>query len=62
MATALLTDTDEICFDDDITTVIKKAKNKEQHVGINTIHKKIINISDFHDVSKEFPNIRLKIF
>ena len=52
MATALLTDSDEICFDDDIATVTKNAKNKEQHVGINTIHKKIINISDFHDVSK----------
>ena len=52
MAAALLTDSDEICFDDDIATVTKNAKNKDQHVGINTIHKKIINISDFRDVSK----------
>ena len=62
MATALLTDTDEICFDDDIAKVIKNAKNKEQQAGINTIHQRIINISDFHDVTKELPNIRLKIF
>ena len=57
MATALFTDTELICFDHDIIKIIKKIKNQYQRADINSIHKRLIKISDYHDVSKEFVNI-----
>ena len=57
METALFTDTELICFDHDIIKIIRKIKNQHQRAEINSIHKKLIKISDYHDVSKEFINI-----
>ena len=39
---------------------IRKNKNQHQRACINSIHKKIIKIADYHDVSKEFLNIRIE--
>ena len=39
---------------------IRKNKNQHQRVDINSIDKKIIKIPDYHDVSKEFLNIRIE--
>ena len=60
MTTALFTDAESICFDHDITTIIRKTKNQHQRADINSIHKKIIKIPDYHEVSKEFLNIRIE--
>ena len=60
MATALFTDAELICFDHDIIKIIRKIKNQHQRADIYSIHKKIIKIPDYHDVSKEFLNIRIK--
>ena len=60
MATALFTDVELICFNHDIITIIRKIKNQYQPADINSIHKKIIKIPDYHDVSKEFLNIRIE--
>ena len=60
MTTALFTDAELICFDHDITTIIRKTKNQHQCADINSIHKKIIKIPDYHDVSKEILNIRIE--
>ena len=54
MATTLFTDAELICFDHKI---IRKIKNQHQRKGINSIHKKIIKIPDYHIVSKQFLNI-----
>ena len=59
MATALFTDAELICFDHDIIKIIRKIKNQHQRADINSIHKKIIKIPDYH-VSKEFLNIRIE--
>ena len=56
MATALFTDAQLICFNRDIMKIIRKIKNQDQRADINSIHKKIIKIPDYH-VSKEFLNI-----
>ena len=58
MATALFADAELICFDHDIIKIIRKIKNQHQCADINSIHNKIIKIPDYHDVSKEFLNIR----
>ena len=58
MAAALFTDAELICFDHDIK-IIRKTKNQHQRADLNSIHKKIIKIPDYHDVSKEFES---KIF
>ena len=60
MATALFKDAELICLDHDIITIIRKIKNQHQLADINSIHKKIIKIRDYHDVSKEFVNIRIE--
>ena len=60
MATVLFTDTELICFDHDIIKIIREIKNQQQLAGINSIHKKIIEIPDYHDVSKELLNIRIE--
>ena len=60
MTTALFIDAELICFDDHILTIIKKIKNQYQRADINSIHKKIIKILDYHDVSKDFLNIRIE--
>ena len=60
MTTALFTDAELICFDHDITTIIRKIKNQHQCADINSIHKKIIKIPDYHDIFKEFLNIRIE--
>ena len=60
MTTALFTDAELICFDDHILTIIRKIKNQYQRADINSIHKKIIKILDYHDVSKDFLNIRIE--
>ena len=60
MTTALFTDAELICFDDHILTIIKKIKNQYQRADINSIHKKIIKILDYRDVSKDFLNIRIE--
>ena len=60
MATALFTDAKLICFDHDIIKIIRKIKNQHQRADIYSIHKKIIKIPDYHDVSKEFLNIRIE--
>ena len=60
MATALFTDAELICFDHDIIKIIRKIKNQHQRADIYSIHKKIIKIPDYHDVSKEFLNIRIE--
>ena len=39
---------------------IRKNKNQHQRADINSIDKKIIKIPDYHDVSKEFLNIRIE--
>ena len=57
MATALFTDAELICFDHDIMEIIRKIKNQYQRADINSIHKKIIKIPDYYDVSNEFLNI-----
>ena len=59
MATALFTDAELICFDHYIIT-IRKIKNQHQWADFNSIHKKIIKIPDYHDVSKEFLNIQIE--
>ena len=59
MATALFTDAELICFDHDIIKIIRKIKNQHQRADINSIHKKIIKIPDYH-VSKKFLNIRIE--
>ena len=58
MTTAFLTEAELICFDHNIT-IITKIKNQHQRAGVS-IHKKIIKIPDYHDVSKEFPNIQIE--
>ena len=58
MTTELFTDTELICFDYDIINTIRKIKNQHQRADINSIHKKIIKIPDYHDVFREFLNIR----
>ena len=60
MATALLTGAELICFDHDIIKIIRKMKNQHQRAHINSIHKKIMKIPDYHDVSKELLNIRIE--
>ena len=60
MAIALFTDAELISFDHDIIIIIRKIKNQHQRADINSIHKKIIKIWDYHDVSKEFLNIRIE--
>ena len=60
MATALFTEAEFICFDYDIIKIIRKIENQHQRADIDSIHKKIIKISDYHDVSKEFLNIRIE--
>ena len=60
MATVLFTDTELICFDHDIIKIIREIKNQQQLADINSIHKKIIEIPDYHDVSKELLNIRIE--
>ena len=60
MATALFTDAELICFDHDIIKIIRKIKNQHQRADIYSIHKKIIKIPDYHDVTKEFLNIRIE--
>ena len=60
METASFTDTELICFDHGIITIIRKIKNQHQRADLTSIHKKIIKISDCHDVSKEFLNIRIE--
>ena len=57
MTTAFLTKAELICFDHNIT-IIRKIKN--QHQRAVSIHKKIIKIPDYHDVSKEFLNIQIE--
>ena len=59
MATVLFTDSELICFDHDIIK-IREIKNQQQLADINSIHKKIIEIPDYHDVSKELLNIRIE--
>ena len=58
MATVVFTDTKLICFDYDIIKIIRKIKNQHQRADINSIHKKIIQILGYHDVSKEFLSTR----
>ena len=60
MATALFTVAELIWFDHDIIKIIRKIKNQHQHADINNIHKKMIKTPDYHDVSKEFLNIRIE--
>ena len=60
MATALFTDAELIYFNHDIITIIRKIKSQHQRADINSIQKKIIKIQDYHDVSKEFLNIRIE--
>ena len=60
MATVVFTDIKLICFDHDIIKIIRKIKNQHQRADINSIHKKIIQILDYHDVSKEFLNTRIE--
>ena len=60
MATGLFTDARLICFDHDIIKIIRKIKNQHQRAYISSIHKKIIKIPDYHDVSKEFLNIQIE--
>ena len=56
MATTLVTDTELICFDHGIITIIRKIKNQHQRADINSIRKKVIKIPNYHDVSTEFLN------
>ena len=49
-----------IYFAHDIMTIIRKIKIQYQFADINSIHKKIIKILDYHDVSKEFLNTRIE--
>ena len=56
MPTTLFTDAEQVCFDHDIT-IIRNIKNQHKRPYIDSIHKKIIKIPDFHDISKEFLNI-----
>ena len=49
-----------IYFAHDIMTIIRKIKIQHQLADINSIHKKIIKILDYHDVSKEFLNTRIE--
>ena len=60
MAIALFTDAELICFDHDIIKIIRKIKNQHKRADIYSIHKKIIKIADYHDVTKEFLNIRIE--
>ena len=60
MATVVFTDIKLICFYHDIIKIIRKIKNQHQRADINSIHKKIIQILDYHDVSKEFLNTRIE--
>ena len=60
MTTALFTDAELICFDHDIIKIVRKIKNEHQRADIYSIHKKIIKIPDYHDVNKEFLNIRIE--
>ena len=60
MATVVFTDTKLICFDYDIIKIIRKIKNQHQRADINSIHKKIIQILGYHDVSKEFLSTRIE--
>ena len=59
MATSLFTEAELICLNHDIE-IIRKIKNQHQRADINSIHKKIIKIPDYHNVSKEFLNIRIE--
>ena len=60
METALFTDAELIWFDHDFITIIRKIGNQHQLADINGIHKKIIKIPDYHDVSKKILNTRIK--
>ena len=60
MTTALFTDAELICFDHDIITIIRKIKNQHQCADIKSIHEKIIKFLDYHDIFKEFLNIRIE--
>ena len=60
MATTLFTDVELICFGHNIIITIRKIKNQHQRADINSIHKKIIKIPYYHDVSNEFLNIRIE--
>ena len=62
MTTALFTDAELICFDHDIITIIRKIKKQHQRADIISIPKTVIKIPDYHDVSKEFLNIRIENF
>ena len=52
MATALFTDAKLICFNHDITTIIRKIKNQHQRAYIDSTHNKITETLNIHDVSK----------
>ena len=60
METALFADAELIWFDHDFITIIRKIENQHQRADINGIHKKIIKIPDYHDVSKKILNTRIK--
>ena len=60
MATTLFTDAELICFGHNSIITIRKSKNQHQRADINSIHKKIIKIPYYHDVSNEFLNIRIE--
>ena len=62
MTTELFTDTELICFDYDIINTIRKIKNQHQRADINSIHKKIIKIPDYHMFSENSSIFELKIF
>ena len=57
MPTSFFTDAELICFNHDVITIIINIENQHQRADINSIHKRIMKIRDFH-VSKEFLNIR----
>ena len=59
MATSLFTDAELICFNHDIE-IIRKIKNQHQRADINSIHKKIIKLPDYHEVYKEPLSIRIE--
>ena len=43
-----------------IITIIRKIKSHHQRADINSNHLKVIEISDYHDVYKEFLSVRIK--
>ena len=60
MTRALFTDAELICFDHDIIKIIRKIKNQHQRADINSIHNKVIKIPDYHDISRQFLDIRIE--